>query len=534
MYRRQLSIVSLVVSLILVASSARAQFDGILTDVHVHLTPNYVGGWDLGVYDFDNDEVYDPNTTIIYVSPLGRTTQPGGAQWNFIGAGSGNTYWRTPQNPATNLISLSFETEATTPGTFDWYLESDPRVPAIAQPWMKMKLVDLRGPGEFALWQQSGSSLSNAWISSTSGGIDPTDFGFVTEGGHVHYYGGYTKQGYYELDFQASGHIGGSVNSSAVQTYHVVVAPPVLTASLTNSSVVGFDDPALEKVLADSGDGLFAPLAVTYDAKANVYATDVLRSRIMKYDLEGNGSVFANSADGLTTPSGLAMNSNGDLYVSNYLTNTVVRVDSAGVGTPFADGNDGLSSPFGMALDDSGNLYVADFNHSRILKFDSSGNATTFADSGDGLLAPIGVAIDALGQIYVADVLRSRVTKFTTAGIGTIFADSGDGLTTPSGLSFDLFGNLYVSNYLSNTIVKVTSAGVGSTFATAADGINSPFGVSAYNPLLASSPSALLANFAAVPEPASGLLALSAAATLAAFRWRNRQLRLTRNSSYCK
>lgn len=507
-----------------IAATAGPAFTDVLTDVHVHLTPDYAGGWQMGVYDFDNGNAMSPATTLLYVSPTGRTTQPAGAQWNFIGAGTGNNYWRTPQNPGAGIISMSVATEETTPGTFTSYVETDPRVPAISQPWMKMTLSAVRGPGTFSLWQQSGSTLSNVWISaSQTSGLDATDLAIVPEGGHVHYYSGFSKPGFYELDFVGSGRVGSSVSQSAVQTYYVAVAPPVLTASLSNSQVVDFIDPGLEHTLAGPASGLLSPFGVAYDAMTNVYVTDVLRSRVMKYDLQGTGSVFADAADGLTSPVGLAVDAAGAVFVSNYLSNNIIKVSSAGVGSVFADAADGLSSPFGLAVDKLGNVYTADLNNSRVLKFDAAGNASVFADAADGLLSPIALSLDQSGNVYVADVLRSRVTKFTPAGVGSIFADAADGVVSPAGISVDLFGNVLVSNYLTNTIVKVSPAGVGSPYAGPADGISSPFGVAAYNPTLAPGGLSSLGAFSPVPEPASATLAALAVVLL--FVWKRSRRR---------
>lgn len=497
------------------SATAGPAFKDILTDVHVHFTPDFAGGWHMGVYDFDNGNALSPNTTLLYVSPTGRTAQPAGAQWNFIGAGAGNNYWRTPQNPGAGIISVSVATEETTPGTFTSYVETDPRVPAISQPWMKMTLAAVRGPGTFSLWQQSGSTLSNVWMSaSQTAGLEASDLALVPEGGHSHYFSGFAAPGYYELDFRGSGRVGSSVSQSAVQTYYVAVAPPVVTASLSTAQVVDFIDPGLEHTLAGPASGLLSPFGVAYDAMTNVYATDVLRGRVMKYNLQGVGSVFADPTDGLTSPVGLTVDATGNVFVSNYLSNNIIKVTAAGVGSVFADAGDGLSSPFGLAVDKLGNVYAADLNNARILKFDAAGNATTFADATDGLLSPISLALDQSGNVYVADVLRSRVTKFTPAGVGSIFADAADGVVSPGGVSVDLFGNVFVSNYLTNTIVKVTPAGVGSPYASAADGLSSPFGIAAYNPTLAPGGLSARAGFAPVPEPSAAALALSALAAL--------------------
>lgn len=505
------------------AASATPNFNALVKDVHVHLTPDYVGSWQLGIYDFDNGIPYSPTSTILYVSPTGRTTQAAGAQWNFQGAGAGNNLWRTPQNPAAGIVSFSVAAEDTTPGTFTSYVETDPRVPAISQPWMKMSLAAVRGPGTFSLWQQSGSTLSSVWMSgSQSAGVDATDLALLPEGGHVHYYAAFSAPGMYELDFRGSGRIGAAVSQSAVQTYYVAVAPPVLTTSLSNSRVLDFIDAGLEHITAGTTNGLFSPIATAYDSLANVYVADVLTSRVMKYNLQGTGGVFADLADGVTTPTGLAVDASGNVFVANYLSNNIIKITPSGVGSVFADATDGLSSPFGLAVDSLGNVYAADLDHSRVLKINAAGVASVFADVSDGLFSPISLALDSAGNVFVADVLANRVMKFTPAGVGSIFADSADGLISPSGVAVDLTGSIYVSNYLSDAMVKLTPAGIASSYAGPADGISGPFGIAAYNPVLLPGGPAALARFAAVPEPSSAALALFALAALGFASWRKR------------
>ncbi len=310
----------------------------------------------------------------------------------------------------------------------------------------------------------------------------------------------------------------GTLNLTGTTTY---VPPagmlPIAVASLANQRIVGIDSAQQATVLADTGDGLFSPFDVAYDASNNLYVADVLRSRITKFNAAGVGTTFADSADGVVTPSGLAFDSAGNLFATNYLTNTVVKVTPAGVGSLFADAADGLNSPFGLAVDSAGNVYTANLGARQVVKITPAGVASVFADSGDGLFAPFDVAVDTSGNVFVADVLTSRVYKFTPAGVGSIFATSAAGLTTASGLAFDSTGRLLVTNYLSNTVVALNSAGVGTPFAGAAQGLSSPFGIASRR----ATPGG--AGFAAVPEPSCGGLA-AMAVLFGAWQVRRRRL----------
>lgn len=483
---------------------AAGPYQAILTSQHLHLSPDYDGGWNVHLYDFDNDVDYDPDSTMIYVDPAARQVQPAGATWSFIGAGAGSPYFRTPQSPAGGLVSFSVATEETFPGTFTPYVESDPRVPPLSAGWMKFQLQAIRGPGDFALWQQSGNTLTSVWVAS-SDGLGPSDTAILPEGGHVHYYAGFTQPGYYELDFVGSARLGSTVSTSPVTTFHVAVAPPVGVASLGSRETRVFDPLNMASVLADAGDGLFTPIDLEYGAECQLYAADVLTGKVWQYDLAGNATLLAGRAQGLTSPSGLAVAANGDVLVANYLTNTIQRINPQGEVTLVADAADGLDGPFGLALDQAGNLFVANLDAKQILKINPAGVASVFADASDGLLTPLGVSVDKTGNVFVADALKSNILKFTGGGVGSIFADAADGLFTPTGLGFDLRGNLVVSDYLSNKMWSFTPGGAGSLMADAGDGLNQPFGVAVYNPRLLPGGGGALA----VPEPsAAGLAAL--------------------------
>ncbi len=283
-------------------------------------------------------------------------------------------------------------------------------------------------------------------------------------------------------------------------TLPTVTSTPVAVASLENKSAYLRSSSGGWGVFADSTDGLLTPFDVAFDANNNLYVTDILKSRVTRFNSSGVGTVFADAADGAIFPTSLAIAPNGTVFVTNYLTNTIARVSAAGVGVPFADAADGLNSPFGAALDASGNLYVANLGSRQILKFDSAGVATVFADAADGIFTPLDVALDSAGNVYVADALLSKVFRFTPAGVGSVFADLADGLSTPSGLAFDNQGNLLVTNYLFNKIVAISPAGIGSLYADTPVGFRSPFGIAAR-------PTTPALTGATVPEPtALGLL----------------------------
>jgi hypothetical protein len=160
---------------------------------------------------------------------------------------------------------------------------------------MKLELKAVRGPGQFSLWQQNGTAISNVWMASADG-IGTSDVALLPEGGHVHFYAGFSAPGYYELDFVGSGHLGSSVSTSPTKTYHLVVAPPTGVASLGTAQILSVDSLGTASVVGDHGDGLFTPIDLEYGANAQLYAADVLTSKVWKYDLAGNATLLAGPA----------------------------------------------------------------------------------------------------------------------------------------------------------------------------------------------------------------------------------------------
>src|SRR5262249_2714679 len=123
-------------------------------DQHTDFSTNYIdGAWRVGQIDKDDNINFVPaDRLLLSVSPDGKTAQPGGDEWNFIGAGAGNPVWVIPQIRTPNLPLLGVSGEDTDLGTFDRYFESDSRV-QLDGPWIKLTLTGFRGPGQFSIWQ---------------------------------------------------------------------------------------------------------------------------------------------------------------------------------------------------------------------------------------------------------------------------------------------------------------------------------------------------------------------------------------------
>lgn len=221
--------------------SAFAQ--AVLDDEHVDIGIGYANDvWDLHVHDESHDVEYDPDDALLYIGALDPpVTQPTGSEWDFIGAGAGNPFCLLPTPQFPGLLFLGFAAEEVAPGTFASYFEADPRVSSTA-PWIKMALVDVRGPGQFSVWSTDAFGLPTAWMFSFANGITADDAVFILEGGHNDFNFGFTETGFYDVDFEASGFLadGTPVNSGPV-TYHfgVKVVPEPGAGLLAGLAVIG-------------------------------------------------------------------------------------------------------------------------------------------------------------------------------------------------------------------------------------------------------------------------------------------------------
>jgi surface-anchored protein len=171
------------------------------------------------IHDDDNFISYPPDQTASYVAPALKDTQPADPSYDFIGAGAGNPVWILPQFQNPTALWLGTSSELTPSNAFDSYFESDPRI-GFTAPWMKIRVVDVRGPGQVSMWQTDTFGAVTVWF-ATSDGIGTSDVFFSLPGSHVHYNFGFTMPGTYEVDLRASAYLQypNDPTFSAVTTY---------------------------------------------------------------------------------------------------------------------------------------------------------------------------------------------------------------------------------------------------------------------------------------------------------------------------
>jgi len=214
---------------------------------------------------------------------------------------------------------------------------------------------------------------------------------------------------------------------------------------------------------------LFWPEGIVVDKEGNVYVADGMRSRIQKFDQNGNflkNTGGTNAGGQLNQPCGLALDKTGNVYVVDQANTCIQKFDQNGKFlTKWGKGGFGIgqfSWPYGITVDKADNVYVADPNvNQRIHKFDSNGK---FLKSFSGPFGDCsGVAVNSKGNIYVAErgVARIRVSDSNGAFVmdwGGQGAGDGQFYWCES-LAVDADDNVYVADTGNNRIQVFDSKG---------------------------------------------------------------------------
>lgn len=174
----------------------------------------------------------------------------------------------------------------------------------------------------------------------------------------------------------------------------------------------------------DLGDG-WAPLGLAFDAKGQLYVTDVRGSkehRVLVFGADGSVQRALGATERLSFPNGVVVDPRGNITVSDSNNGQVLVFNPDGqvtakIARGVGEGDLGL--PRGTAIDDRGRLYVVDTsNHVIRIYRAGEGNAApptfieSFGEEGtlDGLFEyPNGIATDARSRIYITDRENNRV-----------------------------------------------------------------------------------------------------------------------------
>ncbi|HEY9854909.1 MAG TPA: LamG-like jellyroll fold domain-containing protein [Stenomitos sp.] len=194
-----------------------------------------------------------------------------------------------------------------------------------------------------------------------------------------------------------------------------------------------------------------------FDPAGNIWVSDYMNNRMLKYDPNGNfllgignGQVWTTSAGNQTAsgsvnasfngPLGFNFTPTGDVYVCDRLNHRIQRFDSSGTYKgqwgSYGSGAGQLNGPEDIAIDNAGNLWVSEYYGQRVQKFDPNGNyLAQFGSQGNGpgqFQTPRFVTIGPDGGLFVADQSNHRIQKFVPTNPAMAFPVAGN-LKTSTG-----------------------------------------------------------------------------------------------------
>lgn len=217
------------------------------------------------------------------------------------------------------------------------------------------------------------------------------------------------------------------------------------------------------------------PGGLCTDPQNNVYITDPIGMRVLRYNSAGNLtaewplSIPPEWPGTWAAPMGIARLSGGYFYVTDGDGDFIATLEPTGsFGALWAYGGSGngeLNTPAGIAVGPGNCDYVADYGNNRVQKFQYGGFQIKWGTpgSGDGQFSgPAGIAVDASGSVYVADSGNHRIQKFDANGVflGKM-GSQGCGpsnLLFPGGVAVDAQSIIYVADTHNHRLVRYAPA----------------------------------------------------------------------------
>jgi surface-anchored protein len=272
-------------------------FSTVLDHQHTDVNVNYNGGWVFGANNVDDTQVTPLDDTLLYLNGMTQGVQPAGSQWDFLGAGAGNTVWSIPQVRRPGELFLGFRSQETAAGTFASYHEDDPRVQSDGQ-WETVKLQQVLGPGTFSLFQTDPfGNPQTVWMSASQGNVHDTDKIFVPEGGHFDYNWAFSQPGVYQIVVKVSAFL--------------ETNPPTLTTSddvTFNFAVVTPDTPPVHTTPGNVTTPFQTPFTFQNDTGISISTAEDHPCGIMTTLSVDAGTLTLSQTTGLTFLAGTGTN----------------------------------------------------------------------------------------------------------------------------------------------------------------------------------------------------------------------------------
>ena len=207
------------------------------------------------------------------------------------------------------------------------------------------------------------------------------------------------------------------------------------------------------------------PIGLAIGPDRNLYVTDIVRDRIMRFNPATGASLGAfvpARSGGLTGPITLAFGPDHNLYVvtGGGRPDGDIRRFNGRTGAPMGvfvpHGRGGLVNPGDVTFGPDHNLYVTNNAGNQVLRFNGRTGAPlgAFVKAGSGgLRDPQNIAFGPAGDLYVGG--PSGVLQFSRTGAFVrVFVPRGTHLSNVGGLAFGPDGDLYVGDWQRNDVVR--------------------------------------------------------------------------------
>lgn len=284
----------------------------------------------------------------------------------------------------------------------------------------------------------------------------------------------------------------------------VARARDLLVSSRFSDNVLRYSTTGEPLGVFASGHGMDNPNGIAYGPDGHLYVGLGDTGRIMVFD--GQSGTFLRdlvtpaTSGGLLACRAIAFLPGGDLLVNDGAGDRVMRYDAttgAFLGA-FASGN-GLDGPVGLTIGPDGNVYVGAALSNAVFVYDQAGNLLRTLPAPAGQSNTTGVLFHTDGSLLVAQSVSNTVQRLDPiTGLGGTLA-SGGGLSIPIAMAFHPDGSLLVGSFGNDKVVRynaMTGQPLGDFILQGAGGLDGTH------------------NFAFVPVPAPGVLALAFGAVL--------------------
>jgi surface-anchored protein len=189
--------------------TAQARFK--LTNAHVEVGVLFDSvDWEWVADDETNEVEYEPEDVFLLVEPGSKTIVPNNPAYSFLGV-PGSDVWIVPQIVDPNLLTVGLSAEEIPTGLF-------------LNDAFDLRVVDVRGPGQFALYQVNAFGLPQVFA-NTRDGLNADDHVPMFAGFHGHFAWAFTAAGIYKVTFEVSGTlVDGTPVTSGPKTYTFFVS----------------------------------------------------------------------------------------------------------------------------------------------------------------------------------------------------------------------------------------------------------------------------------------------------------------------